>query len=126
MTRAKGKAQGKQTKVVITCAYCSKEAVPVRCTACASTIGGGIHHHGMAHINSRLKPLCEEHREKQRELASNETTTIAVTIRNVHKFYSVSDLVERVGLQYEVLNAHTNNNDDGTMTVSYKIKRVGA
>ncbi len=66
MTRAKGKAQAKQ---ITTCAYCSKEAVPVRCIACAPATGGGLHHHGMAHINSVLKPLCADHGEKQRELA---------------------------------------------------------
>jgi len=51
-------------------------------------------------------------------------TEIVVTIRNLHKFYGVGDLVEAGTLQYEVLDAQTTSNCDGTLTVHYQINKI--
>lgn len=42
------------------------------------------------------------------------------------KFPGVGDFMEAGGTRWEVLDAQTTSNDDGTQTVHYQIKRVGA
>jgi hypothetical protein len=53
-------------------------------------------------------------------------TEIAVTIRTLHEFWSVGGLVgfKKIDTKYEVLDAQTTSNPDGTLTVHYTIKRI--
>ncbi|MGC1478814.1 MAG: hypothetical protein WA804_23410 [Terriglobales bacterium] len=55
-------------------------------------------------------------------------TEVAVTVRKLHELYGVGDIIgfKKSDGKYEVLDAHTSSNDDGTLTVHYQIKRVGA